>query len=126
AEHRKELLCLGHGRRRGAQSEGRRGGKGQLTELHGLPPRKKTVVGFAGAVVPGQWGKGQMRSFCLPTLHSLARPCGSTIRNQTMSAPNSITWVCSTAAIDTSSPNSEPSQGSSRLSTIGSTMMNAA
>ena len=63
-----------------------------------------------------------MRSFSLPMLHSRASPCGSAMRKNTISAPNTM---CSTwAAVSTDS--GRPSMCGMLLSATGTSTMKAA
>ena len=71
-------------------------------------------------------GKGHSRIFCLPVDHSLASPCGSTIRNQTISPPKIISSAWAMPAVEISMPNMPRNQGRNWLSAIGSTTMKAA
>ncbi|MDT4855266.1 hypothetical protein FQZ97_896110 [compost metagenome] len=59
-------------------------------------------------------------------LQSLASPCGSTIRNQTISAPKTMNSVWEMPAVEISTPTSEPSAGRNWFRKMGSTTMKAA
>src|SRR4029078_8201997 len=51
-----------------------------------------------------QWGKGQRRSFSLPVDQSRARPCGSTIRKKTISAPKIMNSRCDAVTTEIGMP----------------------
>ena len=58
--------------------------------------------------------------------HSLANPCGSTIRNQTIRPPKIISSACEMPAVEISMPNRPSNTGRNWFSAIGSTTMKAA
>ncbi|KAG1165791.1 hypothetical protein G6F35_018570 [Rhizopus arrhizus] len=45
-----------------------------------------------------------MRSFSLPLLHKRASPCGSAIRKNTISAPNTMCSMCAAVSTDSGMP----------------------
>src|ERR1017187_9844691 len=71
---------------------------------------------------PIQCGKGHRRSFSLAVDHRRARPCGSAMRKNTISAPKTMDSTWEAAATESGKPN----HCGSWFSTIGSRTMKRA
>src|SRR5215467_8835551 len=140
-QSRDELLILRQrrrGRRRGAEQRTEHDRDRVASVVHRLSSielpggrcRTGRSSGFAPAsgrkcardLPPAQYGNGHSRSFSLPIAHSRARPCGSTIRKNTMMTPNSMNSICDIVAVEIGIP----SHDGSWLSVIGSSTMKAA
>src|SRR5262249_26699359 len=86
-------------------------------ELPGGPCRTVRSSGFDPAsgrkcardLPPAQYGNGHSRSFSLAIAHSRARPCGSTIRKNTMMTPNSMNSICDIVAVESGIPSHDGS-----------------
>ena len=61
--------------------------------------------------VPAQCGNGHNRNFSLAIAHNRASPCGSAMRKNTISAPNTISSTCEISAVSTVTPNRWPNTG---------------
>ncbi len=115
-EQRHELLARGlrlrlRLRRGGERGEAGREGGGDrcdLPGLHGMSPwdggHSGGALGKGFGAAPVQCGNGQMRSFCRAVDHSRARPCGSTMRKNTISAPKIMCSRCVAVPVDSGSP----------------------